>query len=269
MNSAGNWRGEGPILDLLAAYGLNTLRSMVWATVQARHQIDFDDWQNRSPEDLVTGWQQFHDATVWPTVLRRLSHSREARTLLRILGEHRPTNATMLARCEALLDMLPRLETMTSRIETLRELREATMVQGGGGKGAWPSEDIYIEFRDAAKGLRDDVDKAQESLNFDPAAARPAAVAGLQLFEMARPMIDAYQGRKHELGFLDFDDLLAKAHQLLTAPENATLRHRLSSGIRLLLVDEFQDTDPLQVELVKALCGEPVDGGQAVFRRRL
>ena len=43
--------------------------------------------------------------------------------------------------------------------------------------------------------------------------------------------------------------------RLLTDPAHADLQKRLTSQTRLLLVDECQDTDPLQVELIKALCG--------------
>ena len=35
--------------------------------------------------------------------------------------------------------------------------------------------------------------------------------------------------------------------------------------MRLLLVDEFQDTDPLQVELVKALCDDGLLRGKLFF----
>ena len=42
---------------------------------------------------------------------------------------------------------------------------------------------------------------------------------------------------------------------MLTDPAHADLQKRLTSQVRLLLVDECQDTDPLQVELIKALCG--------------
>ena len=62
-------------------------------------------------------------------------------------------------------------------------------------------------------------------------------------------MADAYAGRKAAAGKLDFDDLLAKAHEFITDPENASLREQISADVRLVLVDEFQDTDELQAEL--------------------
>ena len=78
-------------------------------------------------------------------------------------------------------------------------------------------------------------------------------------------MIEAYEANKRELGLLDFDDLLIRARDLLSGPHGKTLQQQLSASLTLLLVDEFQDTDPLQVELVKSLCGERLLDGKLFF----
>ncbi len=66
---------------------------------------------------------------------------------------------------------------------------------------------------------------------------------------------------------LDFDDLLIRARDLLTGDGSgrAGRRTRLGKQVHALLVDEFQDTDPLQVELVKALCGDALPRGKLFF----
>ena len=64
---------------------------------------------------------------------------------------------------------------------------------------------------------------------------------------------------------LDFNDLLIRARDLLVGPERGGLRKRLAAQIRLLLVDEFQDTDPLQVEMVKSLCDNEHLRGKLFF----
>ena len=51
----------------------------------------------------------------------------------------------------------------------------------------------------------------------------------------------------------------------MTGPHGDELRKRLAGQTRLLLVDEFQDTDPLQVELVKALCDGRFTDGKLFF----
>ncbi|MBU4398286.1 MAG: UvrD-helicase domain-containing protein, partial [Planctomycetes bacterium] len=135
----------------------------------------------------------------------------------------------------------------------LATIRQAAMVQGA-GKKHWVDEEAYERFKDAAKTLREAVDGVLERMSFDAAAARPAAEAALQAIGLAADVAEQYERRKRELAVLDFNDLLIHARRLLVGPEQGGLRKRLASQIRLLLVDEFQDTDPLQVELVKALC---------------
>ena len=140
-------------------------------------------------------------------------------------------------------------------------------MQGGGGKKAWPSEELYETFRDAAESLRKLIDHVQKPLDFDPQAARPLAEAGLRLLAVSDGVAAAYEEEKRELAALDFNDLLLHARDLLrdANPAGSELRRRLAAQIHLLLVDEFQDTDPLQVELVRALCDGQVAGGKLFF----
>jgi ATP-dependent helicase/nuclease subunit A len=54
------------------------------------------------------------------------------------------------------------------------------------------------------------------------------------------------------LGLLDFTDLLGRLRDLLSG--DLAARRALQQRFRYLLVDEFQDTDPLQAEIVFLLC---------------
>lgn len=62
---------------------------------------------------------------------------------------------------------------------------------------------------------------------------------------------EAYEAEKRRRSVLDFQDLLVKARDLVR-DDLATRRH-LGARIGMLCVDEFQDTDPLQAELVLLL----------------
>jgi ATP-dependent exoDNAse (exonuclease V) beta subunit len=64
------------------------------------------------------------------------------------------------------------------------------------------------------------------------------------------------EARKAALGVLDFDDLLIKARDLCMRPD---VLDALRERYRYLLVDEFQDTDPVQAEIVCLLAGPPGD----------
>ncbi len=64
--------------------------------------------------------------------------------------------------------------------------------------------------------------------------------------------------KKRRGGVLDFDDLLIGVRRLL---ENSGALETLRRRYRYILVDEFQDTDPLQAEIIMLLAGRPGSSG--------
>ena len=60
---------------------------------------------------------------------------------------------------------------------------------------------------------------------------------------------------------LDFVDLLVKTRDALR--DRADLREYFRARFPVLIIDEFQDTDPLQVEIARLLAGD-VPGGLVV-----
>ncbi|MFK4511804.1 UvrD-helicase domain-containing protein [Bradyrhizobium daqingense] len=125
-------------------------------------------------------------------------------------------------------------------------------------KGAW-------EKAAAAKGKT----KAHGTMAFQACTARydachqvlselMAMVAGEILARVVSAMdrLSAeWREYKHSAALLDFDDLLNTAKDLLVANED--VRKALGGRYRHILVDEFQDTDPLQLEILWRLCGDP------------
>ena len=78
------------------------------------------------------------------------------------------------------------------------------------------------------------------------------------LIDEARPILQRYRDHKRASAELDFDDLIFAARDLLR--DHDEVRRALGQRFAHVLVDEFQDTDPLQMEIFWRLCGEPVDG---------
>ncbi len=72
-----------------------------------------------------------------------------------------------------------------------------------------------------------------------------------------RPLVGAYEELKARAGKLDFLDLLSKTRDLLAG--DAGVRQELQRRFSHLLVDEFQDTDPLQAEIVLLLAAADPD----------
>lgn len=77
------------------------------------------------------------------------------------------------------------------------------------------------------------------------------------LIDDARPILQRYRDYKRASAQLDFDDLIFAARDLLR--DHNDVRRALGQRFARVLVDEFQDTDPLQTEIFWRLCGDPVD----------
>ena len=79
--------------------------------------------------------------------------------------------------------------------------------------------------------------------------------------------------RKRRLGILSFDDLLSRLAAALEA-EDAPARLRMRARWRIVMVDEFQDTDPVQWQVIeRAFVGRATvvligDPKQAIYRFR-
>jgi DNA helicase-2/ATP-dependent DNA helicase PcrA len=69
---------------------------------------------------------------------------------------------------------------------------------------------------------------------------------------------ELYDLEKQERLLMDFDDLLVEAHRLLI--ENEEVREKYRSIFRHLLVDEFQDTNPAQMAILKMLVSADQEG---------
>ncbi len=93
------------------------------------------------------------------------------------------------------------------------------------------------------------------------------AAAGADLAPRLRdelwPVVEEYQRLKERGGCLDFLDLLLKARELVR--DDVGVRRELQARFTHLFVDEFQDTDPLQAEILLLLAAD--DPGERNWRR--
>jgi len=250
-------------LNLAAALGLSQLKEQIRELLARRHSRAFTDWHGRSAAELAAVWKETHERVALPNALVELATLPEIGMLTELLQSVSPAKPAFVAAKATLLDLLPRLGPGKLEEAELAKLRECAGVQNICSVKDWPQPEAFASYRDACKRLRAAIDKLAPK-PFDVDRAREAAELGLRLLDLAHDVADEYERRKAREGKLDFDDLLSRAHVLVTSPANAALRQRLSDDLRLLLVDEFQDTDQLQVELVRALCGD-IDDGKLFF----
>ncbi|EEE36229.1 double-strand break repair helicase AddA [Rhodobacteraceae bacterium KLH11] len=81
------------------------------------------------------------------------------------------------------------------------------------------------------------------------------------LHRFAAAFLPEYERRKQMRGWLDFDDLILRARQVLNDPAVAEwVLYRLDGGIDHILVDEAQDTSPDQWDVIEKLAQEFTSG---------
>ena len=185
-------------------------------------------------------------------------------------------------RARAVLALAPHGDTLTSRLqdlvafadqpdpldpaETARRLLKLPVISGNvrGNRARWPRADLLEEARAVADWTR------QAATTWK--AAHGAALHGRIMAALAG-VGDRYRRLKAERGVLDFLDLLLKARDALRDRE--AVRRYFRQRFRLLIIDEFQDTDPLQVEIARLLSGEAPgalavvgDAKQSIYRFR-
>ena len=162
-------------------------------------------------------------------------------------------------------DKLKSVDTVTP-VKADYEALEGIFLTGAKAKepfsakiGSFPTK----KTREAHPGLM----PALEALMLRVEAARPrrlsliAARKTLTLHRFAAAFLPEYEARKLRHGWLDFDDLILKARDLLTDRSVAEwVLYRLDGGIDHILVDEAQDTSPLQWEVIDLLAQEFTSG---------
>lgn len=139
------------------------------------------------------------------------------------------------------------LNRTSGDLETLRRLRRRLAVHDRAPWSAW--------LRIAGGGFGAVATKALAPLAEEIAEALPANAAWQQdlqdllalILGTAADSLEAYARYKRELGLIDFIDQEVRALRLLQ--ESPRVRASVASRFRLLAVDEFQDTSPVQLAL--------------------
>ena len=166
--------------------------------------------------------------------------------------------------------MLSRLQAVGEQAELLRgaegddQQTLALLVRPGlrfskaGRMRNWPDQqDGLPTLSDVARRLGDLGDAVAEAKQqvTEAVIERLALVLGAFTLEAAED--------RRQRGVLEFHDLLVMARNLLRHPRHGPgVRAALSERYQRMLLDEFQDTDPIQIDLAKLIAAPPEDGGE-------
>jgi ATP-dependent helicase/nuclease subunit A len=152
------------------------------------------------------------------------------------------------ARLESGVDDIGRMAIAASMGSSGKSGQKITAGRGGKAAGwAIPIDEV----KDAIKGLATACDDAVAVVT----RGALAHIAGrLGDFVLAMAL------ERQETGRLEFHDLLVHARRVLRSPERGDeVRDALRARYQRLLLDEFQDTDPIQIELAALIAASDTD----------
>ncbi len=126
----------------------------------------------------------------------------------------------------------------------LRVLARSRKWKWGGRRQRFGELDAH-QVRERRDAVRAELSRVQEQCDADLAACLQQELA---------PVIAAYEEVKRQAGKLDFLDLLLLARDLVR--DHEAVRTEQQQRFTHLFVDEFQDTDPLQAEILLLLSAD-------------
>jgi exodeoxyribonuclease V beta subunit len=150
------------------------------------------------------------------------------------------------------LGVLADVESDTTFVEDVTDLIEEVV------------DDLYVR-RFARRGApqfsrKEAMEIARSAIDnpaapIEPAAAPDDSIAAMRvrLAGAARLELEA---RKRRAGVMTYDDLLTRLQSTLEGESGAIAAARLRARYRVVLVDEFQDTDPVQWQIMRTAFGE-------------
>lgn len=251
-------------LDLLQAEGLSAELQLIedeaeWLPPLWRrfHEAVLADDELRADYQAMTLARGRHSLREW--LLAAFSRRVELRLADRagVLAGSLPDVPEPLAPLAALRPRLAALAQQLGQAKGVKARDAATAIEQALGLGddaarfaaLWAA--LFTKTGTPKKGLGDspeqlDAVEALERLAAD-IAQHEAAVEHGRMARLAVVLVQQFEALKAERGLVDMNDLERGALALLARPELAGwVQQRLGARIRHLLVDEFQDTSPLQ-----------------------
>jgi ATP-dependent helicase/nuclease subunit A len=199
---------------------------------------------------LHENWDRLEDPSIPETplppvdvslVLARLDQALELRG-------HRANEEDKLFRHleDTLVPYRSRLAAAGSELDRLRVLADGRRLNPGriGNKKNWD----VIAPDDIRELLSDAQSRRNATINGARAAVLTSLLSSLRAFTLT------YAQERKRSGRLEFHDLLVQARDLLR--QNSDVRRDVRERYTHLLIDEFQDTDPLQIEIATLIAGE-------------
>ena len=168
------------------------------------------------------------------------------------------------------IDSVPPVETPAGLVTLLVTKPHDDLRTGSGSFRSYRKKGKWVAAAKKAGLSKADADRLNDTAStlYAYCCARWTAFHGAvathvlaDLLPLVEPVLARFREHKRATALLDFDDLIFAARDLLR--DHDEVRQALAARFSHVLVDEFQDTDPLQTEIFWRLCGEPPKTGKA------
>ncbi|WP_370311578.1 double-strand break repair helicase AddA [Sagittula sp.] len=164
--------------------------------------------------------------------------------------------------------LVPLLQSIKGHdTQALAALKQICLTQGGTIRKNFPTKATRKNAPELCEAFDQLADRVEGALETEKALT--AADRDIALTAFAARFVPAYEEAKMRRGWLDFDDLITRARDLLSDERVADwVLYRLDGGIDHILVDEAQDTSPVQWDVIERLAREFTSGEGARDTRR-
>lgn len=251
-------------LTALREFTVSDLRSLFFALYQKRTIVrDFvKDLAGQNPPDLMAAWEAlFVEYHLW--VLGDLLENHRFWQALEELvetdvGEHGRAKEILSLIQEALRvfqkpgnEEFEKILAVVDLIDKLTKKDGKQYVKIPGTKKAWGEygTSLFLELSGIAAQY------SQKVISWHTPVETAYAKIYLGLGLLLKDFFDLVEKKKNQMNVLDFDDLQLQTLRLLRS--NNRVKERVRQHYPFILVDEFQDTDPLQGEILRLLTHLP------------
>jgi len=249
------------LIQLATHFGLRNLRDYVADLLGNNVQAAIANWQAASPATLVAHWRDHYETEIAPAAMALLFTSEPVQQLRKLCQTAPVTTKKFQARAGEILALLDDFTAgapgtaNTSPHTAAGKLCSLAKVQGVCTKKDWEDLAAFEDYKQTCTAVRALANKSILRTALADGPLLEVAKLGLDLLRLVAAVDERYTAAKGKRNVLEFDDLLSRTHDLLVDDRYPQVRESLAKSTQLLMVDEFQDTDPLQVAIVKAIRG--------------
>ena len=254
-------------LSLSAEFGAGRIIDILKQMLKQRDALDSraKELPLEDPETLRLVWKDLVE-TEYARRLKAMAGSPAIRDMIEALESfdglcHKDKDGReVLRRLQAdLLHLVYSGAPMEKIVESARGViaQKAT----GTSKKNWDEDTDHDLLKDLQNKIKefckDDLLPPEFNVEEETIAARHT----VSLWAVSRHIAGAFEAARRRIDGLDFTDLILRTRDVLESSE--TVRLRVARSIDHLLIDEFQDTDDVQLAIARALADET--GGPDLF----